>query len=452
MSSALSKLLADISSQKSSYHAKLLSPIGEWSLFMRDFQLYDFTIDISNLLIPEFYFASMSVSLLFDFDLTNIEPLNLEFDWSFPTVDEWLNGINVVITPSINPAATDLETFVYNNIKPEYQELILSSMITKGYYGITNYGSSYYDPAAARELIRNTISLMFKNHPDFTQRKIALMTLTNALDANEDVVTMIHDRMSMVMSSHTECFILDYGMLNVSNLCQEAPDNPDYGVVPYIDINGDYREAKIMTLDDMQYGCVLDVSSVDYCYLMPEGSIYNTEVTAPSQTSGQPLQPTIWKGIDDKLSKFKGRYMITSAAFSNYNRGDESANHSISERTNTWGELQAGRYHIENMIDSTLSQLVSNLDPIKRRTYVSAVLQLVGYKGKRHRWGFGMFKTMNNNDLKNWWVQYWSSQGLDANILGQLFDRVAPFLDAYAKKKVELGASIRLKRLGIPLD
>jgi hypothetical protein len=452
MSSILNKLVADISAQKTQYHAKVLSPIGEWSLFMRDFQLYDFTIDISNLLIPEFYFASMSVSLLFDIDLTNIEPLNLEFDWRPPTVDEWLNGINVVITPSINPAATDLETFVYNNIQPEYQESILSSMITKGYYGTTNYGNSYYDPAAARELIRNTISLMIKEHPDFTQRKIALMTLTNALDANEDVVTMVHDRMSMVMAAHTECFILDYGMLNVSNLCQEAPDNPNYGVVPYIDINGDYREAKIATLDDMQYGCVLDVSSLDYCYLMPEGSIYNTGAAVPSLSSSQSPQSTIWEGIDDKINKFKGRYMLTSAAFSNYNRGDEAADHTRSERTNIWGELQAGRYNIEHMVKNTLSQLAPSLDPIRARAYVSAVLQLIGYRGKRHEWGFGTFEAMSQDELKNWWVQYWSAQGLDANILGQLFDRLAPYLDVYVKKKVEMGASIRLKRLGIPLD
>jgi hypothetical protein len=448
MSGILNKLIADISAQKAKYHAKVLSVDGEWSLFMRDFQIYDFAIDISELLIPEFYFASLSNSLLFGFDLTDIEPFNLEFDWRFPTLEEWENGINVVIDRILSPAATDLETFIMNNIQPIDQQPIMSSALSKGIYGVSTYGNAYYDPAAVAEFLRNVITLMFKKHPDFPQRKVKLMSLVNALNVNEDVARSVHDRMSMIMSAHTECFILDYGMLNITNLCQESPINEMLGVVPFIDLDGNYREAAVLTLDDMQAGCILDMTPLDYCYLMPDRSIYVNGAPVLGLASDPSNTETIWESVDDKINRFMGRYMLTSAAFSNYNRGDEAADHTRSERTNVWGELMAGRYNIERMVQNTLSQLAPDLDPMRARAYVTAVLQLIGYRGKRHEWGFGTFKAMSQDELKNWWTQYWSSQGLDANVLGQLFDRLAPYLDAYVKKKVEMGASVRLKRLG----
>jgi len=444
VSGVLNKLIADISAQKAKYHAKILSPDGEWSLFMRDFQTYNLAIDISRLLIPEFYFASMSNSVLFGFDPTDIEPFNLEFSWRFPTVDEWERGINVVIERTVSPAATDLRTFLSNNVQPADQKPIISTTLSKGIYGASKYGSAYYDPAAVAEFLRNAITLMFKEHPDFPQRKVKFMSLVNALNVNEDVARSVHDRMSMIMSAHTECFITDFGMLDATNLCQEATHSETYGVVPFIDADGNYREAEVLTLDDMQFGCILDVTALDYCYLMPDRSIYVSGAPA----LGAAIDPSVWQGIDDKVTSFRGRYMLTSAALSNYNRGDEAADHTRSERTNVWGELMAGRYNIERMVQNALSQLAPDLDPVMARAYVSAVLQLIGYRGKRHEWGFGTFKAMSLDELKDWWVQYWSAQGLDANILGQLFDRLAPYLDAYVKKKVELGASVRLKRLG----
>ncbi len=444
MSGILNKLIADISAQKAKYHAKVLSVDGEWSLFMRSFQTYDLAIDISELLIPEFYFSSVSNSVLFGFDPTDIEPFNIEFSWRPPTVDEWEDGINVVIDRILSPAATDLETFLTNNVQPADQKPIISTTLSKGIYGASKYGSSYYDPAAVAEFLRNAITLMFKEHPDFPQRRVKLMSLVNALNVNEDVARSVHDRMSMIMSAHTECFITDFGMLDVTNLCQEATHSETYGVVPFIDADGNYREAEVLTLDDMQFGCILDVTTLDYCYLMPDRSIYVSGAPALGAAS----DPSVWQGIDDKINNFKGRYMLTSAALSNYNRGDEAADHTRSERTNVWGELMAGRYNIERMVQNTLSQLAPSLDPMRARAYVTAVLQLIGYRGKRHEWGFGAFKAMSQDELKSWWVQYWSAQGLDANVLGQLFDRLAPYLDAYVKKKVEMGASVRLKRLG----
>jgi hypothetical protein len=89
---------------------------------------------------------------------------------------------------------------------------------------------------------------------------------------------------------------------------------------------------------------------------------------------------------------------------------------------------------------------------MKRRTYISAVLQLAGHRGKRHRWGYGVFKVASLDELKSWWLEYWSSQGLDREVLEELYRRVEPFLERYIQKKVEWGRKIRLQRLGVPID
>lgn len=440
MSSSLWKLLEDLDRQKRSYHEKMLSIDGEFSLFMRGFQIYDLMIDISNLLIPEFYFASLSNALLFNLDLSFLEPLNLEFTWRFPDLEEWLRGVGIVIERIIPDYAVSLEEFIKLNVKEEYQQSILATTVGKGYYGISKYGYAYYDPRAVREFLRSGTTLMFKKHPNLTQRRTALETLAESLGIPEVIVKDVHNRISMIMSAHTECFILDYGLLDVTKLCEEVTHSEELGIVPFIDYDGMYREAEILTLADLQYGCILDVTSLDYCYLMPEEDVYKPEARA------------VIDALVDKLMRFRNRIMITAPAFSNYVRGDEAVDYHKCERTNVWGELISTRYIIEHEVEVFLNAVAPELNNFDRRKYKTAVLQLVGHVGKRHRWGYGVYKAMEDPQLREWWISYWVRQGLDRTTLEKIYDNVKVWLPSLIQKKVDLGRKLRLERLGIPID
>ena len=440
MSSSLYKLLQDLDNQKKAYHEKLLSADGEFSLLLRGFQVNNLIIDISNLIIPEFYFASLSNTLLFGFDLTFLEPVNLDFTYSFPDLDQWLNGIGVIIEKTTPSYITDLEQFINGNINPAYQDQIQGSMIVKGYYGKSAYGSAYYDPSASREFLRNAITLMFKKHPDITNRRIALSTMAKSLEINDDVVRDVHDRMSMVMTAHTECFMLNYGFLNISNLCAEAEHSESHGIVPYIDFDGEYKEVEVDMLADMQYGCILDTTLLDYCYLMPDEDIY------------KPDAPVIMDALDSKLKNFRNRLSISAPALSNYVRGDEAGDYRKCERTEVFGELLSMRYTIEHQAEVFLNSAFPGLDNFEKRKYKTAVLHLVGSAGKRHEWGFGVYKVMDSDELKDWWIQYWTQQGLDANVLEQIYNNMKSWLPDIVAKKVDLGKKLRTERLGIPLD
>ena len=440
MSEILSRLLKDVEAQKRKYHEKVLSADGEWSLFMRSLQLYDFTLDLAFQFIPEFNAASMLFGLLYNIDLRDVEPFDLEFIWRIPTVDEWLRGIGVVIERTVLPSAVPPDEFIDQDIKEEYREDIRRERVEKGYYGITKYGYSYYDPTAVREFIRNTIQLMFKKHPPVVNRKTELLTLASSLNVSEEFVRSAYDRMSIVMNTHIWCFTLNYSILDMSRLCEPAVHSEVFGVAPFVDLDGNVRTADITSLSDAQYGCILDVGLLDYCILSPGEDIYIFE------------PPPAIRTIEDKLINFRSRWVVTAPAVSNYVTGKEAYDYTLSERTNIWGELTAIRYTVEHGVEMIIAREAPALNPFDRRKYVSAVLQLLGHIGKRHRWGYKVYRLMEEPELKNWWIEYWGSQGLDRGLLEKIFESVKIWLPRIVGVKKELGRMVRLRRLGIPID
>lgn len=440
MSEILSRLLKEVEAQKRKYHEKVLSADGEFSLLTRSLQLYDFTFDFALQFIPEFNAASMLVGLLYNIDLKDVEPFNLEFIWRIPTVDEWLRGIGVIIERTIPPSAVPPDEFIDQNIKEEYREDIRRGRIVKGYYGRTKYSYSYYDPVAMREFIRNTAQLMFKKHPPVVNRKTELLTLASSLGVSEEFVRSIYDRMSIVMNTHIWCFTLNYSILDISRLCEPATHSEEFGVAPFVDLDNNVREAEITSLSDAQYACILDVGLLDYCILSPGEDIYTFE------------PPPAIRTIEDKINSFRTRWIVTAPAVSNYVTGEEAYDYTLSERTNIWGELTAIRYTVEHEVETIIAREAPALNPFDRRKYVSAVLQLLGHIGKRHRWGYKVYRLMEDPELKSWWINYWGSQGLDVALLEKIFENVKTWLPRIVDRKRELGRMVRLRRLGIPID
>ena len=436
----LEELIRELDNQKRKYHEKLLSVDGEWSLVLRSLDVYDFSTALASLLIPEFYFASLSASLLFGIDLFMIEPLSLEFAWRYPTLDEWLSGVSIVFSRVVPSYATTVEQFISTGVKEEYRQDIKRSMLSKGVYGRTRYGQSYYDPVAVRKLLEQMLLVFFKKHTPHTSRRLAIDSATKVLNINLELVRYIYNIVSMTMASHVGCFILDYGFLDVSYLCEEYEADPRMGKVRYTDYDGVEKIVSIMTLADMMFGCILDVSALDYCYLMPDEDVF--------QHSTNPYIDA----VDQKLHNFRDRFMLTPLGFSNYVRGDEAEDYHKCERTNVWGELMALRYIVEYVVESFLAREVPDLDLFNRRKYISATLQLVGHTGKRHKWGYSVFKYMTLEELRAWWFEYWSKQGLDLKILEKIFELVEPWLQHIVRTKVEMGRRLRLQRLGIPLE
>lgn len=439
MSSSLWNLLQELDKQKQTYHQKLLSSDGELATFMRTIQLYDYVLDISSLLIPQFYYSSMHTGLVYDFDLSFVEPLNLEFEWRTPIFNEWMNGVSVVLEKTTSPYATAIEQFIQYNINLEVAEAVEKTRPNKGRYGQSKYGYSYYDPANVREFLRNAITLMFKKHMDPSARKTEIEELAKKLSVNINIAKSSYNRISMLMHAGNECFILGYGVLGKTKLCRKVVHSPPSGLVPYIDYDGKEATAVVTTLDQMQYGMILGATALGYGIVTPRTSIYKYGA------------PIIERGLREKIENFRKRLMLTAPAFSNYVKPEEASDPNKCERTEVWGELMGMRYMIEHDVEALLSRVASNTDPFVVRQYKNAVLQLLGHVAKRHKWGFNIYKTLDDEELRSWWIGYWTNQGLDQSVLNTLYDNAKVWLGELAYKKVKLGEKLRLERLGVPL-
>ncbi len=447
MSAKVAELFEELDRQKRKYHEKELSIDAELSLLFRSFQIYDFMLDIANFLIPEFNFSSLISSVLFDVSLFDLEPFNLEFDWRMPTLDEWLRGVSIVFEKTTPWCATGVEEFIEKNIEPEYAATIQETRVEKGYYGISRYGQCYYDPTAAREIIKTTFLTFFKKHAPFATRRKAIEEAAKALNINLEIVKSVYNRISMIVSAHTECFVLGYGLLGKSKLCASVTHSPQFGVVPFIDFDGNYREAMVTNLSQIQWGFILGVSALGYGVLAPAEDMYMNPPTEVAPGVFEPGSPEIVKCICEKVDRFRRRAMLTPLAFTNYVTGDEAADYTKCERTEVWGELMATRYSIELEIDGLLRNTMPYLDPFERRKYISAALQLLGHRAKRHEWGYKPFEAMTDEEFKNWWIGLWQAQGLKPEILNTIYETVKTWLPQLLRKKLELGQRLRLQRL-----
>jgi hypothetical protein len=204
----------------------------------------------------------------------------------------------------------------------------------------------------------------------------------------------------------------------------------------FINLDNQIVSVAFKNLADAQYGCILDIAPLDFCYLMPEEDVYEHS-------------PEMYvASAEEKLRRFRDRLMLSPLALTNYQSGEEAANYTKNERLEIWGNLMGLRYTIESMVKGWLDRNVPDLDIITRRKYVTAVLQLAGHVGKRHKWGYKIFRVMSDDELKSWWIDYWSQQGLDSNVLEKLWNLVAPLLPSIIEQKLGLGRKPRKQRLG----
>jgi hypothetical protein len=449
MSNILVKLIEELDRQKKLYHERTSTSDAQYDILYMLVNEYDYIKYISDIVMSELLFASLIPTLTFNIDLSEILPLSLDFTWRFPTVEEMVNGVKIVFESFTLPEISTLISFLQMNLREEVVTDIQKTAVTKGYYGTSKYGYSYYDPTAVREFIRNTIVAIFKKHPPLTDKVAEIGALAKALNISVEVVKNLFNRVSMIISTHENCMMLDYGLLNYSMLCEEVKHSEELGVVKYVDYDNQLRSAEVFNLAQIMWGCILDETVLDYCLLIDDLDPFKEEYKELIPGVKELGAPVIFDVLWDKVKRFRDRLLLMPLAVSNYVRSDEAVDYSKSERTEVWGELMSYRYMIDGLVEQYLSSLGVSVDPFNFNKYKRAVNQLVGHLGKRHRWGYEIYKLLSSDELKSWWVDYWSTQGLNPEILNKLYGVVSTWLKQIVQKKVELGRKLRLQRLGL---
>ena len=439
----LSELLKEIDAMKRKYHESVMTADAEWTNYLRFLQIYDTYIQWSSFIIPEFAIDAVAIIITFGINPFELDVFSLVFDVKLPSLDEYLKGVNIIIDKipieiSLDKLGipSDFSTFLDQN----FQIGIPEAVIEKCVYNKSVYGKCYVDPDTVREFIRNAILAIFKKHGDIESARRETETLANVLNISRDTVATLFNRIVALRSYYRNVFTLNVSALNIANLAGDKVK------VPVYTFDAEVKEIEVKYLTDVLMGCMLDLNALDLCYVVPEGSAFKADLDPTRQVP--PILDSIQNMVKDNVS----RYLYTPMALANYATGRERADYRFSQRTETWAQQMALRFALDAYVESIIQQLLPGADKITINMYATAVRQLFGHMYKRHKWGMDLWTILSDEELKTYWVGYWTSQGLDPDVLNKIYDKIKDIVSHLARRKYELGRSVRWSRLLSTVD
>jgi len=396
-------------------------------------------------------FIWLDISGLFIFGLspTELEPLNLDFTIELPTTEEWLQGIKLKFERidlgelwkqfnweyflEVVPPVLDFETFVKENILPQYQSDVAKMQYRKLIVGYTKYGEGYVDPPLIREFLRATFYEIYKRRPDYTRLKEIFMEVAQKLGIAEHIAEAVYNRIIMLSEVLFENFILGYNILGISKLSKRGKSSAQFTTLTW---RGEVFDVEYSKLAEPNAAFILGVTPLGFGLLIPRERFFKPTIKG--------LTPKIAWFIDYKGRRLIRRYRATHIGFANYQRTEEMMHYAKSERADQYHALRSFFAYIDDLIREYLAN--KNVDKFKANMYRRAVAMLIGHRKKRHKWGFGAYKTMTEDEFKEFWIGYWVRQGLDSNILNELYNLVKPWLAHLRGHAEELGRRLKEKR------
>ncbi|MFZ8808649.1 MAG: hypothetical protein ACO2PN_11170 [Pyrobaculum sp.] len=443
----LSEFLKEIDVMKRKYHESTMTADAEWTNYLRFLNMYDMFIQWSSFIIPEFAIDVVAIITTFGISPFEFDVFTLVFDVKLPSLDEYLKGVNIVIDKiPIEIALSklgiplDLLNFLDLNFNIGIPEIPIEKVPQKCVYGEGTYGNCYVDPDTMREFIRNTILAIFKKHRDIESARRETESLADALGISRDVIATLFNRIVMLRSYYRNAFTLNVSSLNIATL-----SNDETKVSVYT-FDAEVKEVEVRYLTDALMGCMLDLNALDLCYVMREGSAFKADLDPTRQVP--PILDSIQNMVRDNVS----RYLYTPMALANYATGRERADYRFSQRTETWAQQMALRFALDAYVESVLPKLLPDTNKFMINVYATAVRQLFGHLYKRHKWGMDLWTMLSDEELKTYWVSYWTSQGLDPDVLNKIYDKIKDILPHLARRKYELGRSVRWSRLLRTID
>jgi hypothetical protein len=443
----LSEFLKEIDVMKRKYHESTMTADAEWTNYLRFLNMYDMFIQWSSFIIPEFAIDVVAIITTFGISPFEFDVFTLVFDVKLPSLDEYLKGVNIVIDKiPIEIALSklgiplDLLNFLDLNFNIGIPEIPIEKVPQKCVYGEGTYGNCYVDPDTMREFIRNTILAIFKKHRDIESARRETESLADALGISRDVIATLFNRIVMLRSYYRNAFTLNVSSLNIATL-----SNDETKVSVYT-FDAEVKEVEVRYLTDALMGCMLDLNALDLCYVMREGSAFKADLDPTRQVP--PILDSIQSMVRDNVS----RYLYTPMALANYATGRERADYRFSQRTETWAQQMALRFALDAYVESVLPKLLPDTNKFMINVYATAVRQLFGHLYKRHKWGMDLWTMLSDEELKTYWVSYWTSQGLDPDVLNKIYDKIKDILPHLARRKYELGRSVRWSRLLRTID
>jgi len=430
------------SSIKAKYHQKTLSPDGIYSTYLRTLDIYPLFAEYAWMQLSIFDLSELGLGLLHSILPIDYLPYSIDFTYVAPTIDETLQGIWAKFQPVrfdlLYLWMTDFREYILENFKEEYQADLLVGIGEKAVYGVTPYARGLYDPILAREFLRATFHrLRLLRTPDQTWRAM-LEQIADHLLMVGITDDNVFNRIMMLFAGQTQSFILGLSMLGRSFL---STMEGEYAKVPFLDAQGYIHDLKFRTLDQLQIGFILGVTPLGYGLLLPKESIY--------KLPGGKKNPSVIKVMTEKIRGIIHRLTLSTWSYANFNRPEEMVDYHKSDKADQYDLLQTQRRMVESWVYRMVPPEESNA--VRIRQYQNALLQAVGFKAKRHKWGFQSWRHMTEDQFYAWWLDYWTKQGLTRETLESLYTRAKTWLVRLRSDKLALGERIKQRRKQLAL-
>jgi hypothetical protein len=424
-----------VAEQKLKYWVKVLSEDAIDANTWRMFDTFDWASFWSDWILSDTLFSTLVSMLLFDIPLSDVVPWLLNWGIELPTTDEFLRGVlikleSIDITQVFPELASIFDT-VWTLFQPEFAENIAGTKLEKAIYGQSRYDESYYDPEAVREFLRSTLYAFTKKDVSWSEARTRVERVAQQLGIPEDLARSVFDRLSMITAVKEKAATWDYAWWDKSDWSLEGSG----GQVVFVTWDLTEEAVEYEQLFDPQACGVWDYTCWDYSYWTPAEPVYLFDV--------EKLRAAYDTFRDFVVQGFRNRYLATALAAANYQTAEERRTWS-SGRTETYALPMSQRYRIESIVENVVKSKVPDINPFKLRLYKSAALDIYGSLYGVHRWGSEMQRAMSADEMRQYWINKWSADGLDPDVLSAIWDNVKPVIDILGN--VHVSARLRFIR------
>lgn len=449
MSEYLIRRIEQLAQEKQAYFSKVLSESAIFANVQRTRDVGGYFGEQSFAQTMYFIWLNISGMFIFGLDPRELEPLDPEFEVSLPSEKEWLAGVKLKITPvslddawakfwqevfkTVVPPKADYWAFVEKFFKEKFWDDLLRRRYGKLIVGQTKYGEGYIDPQVVRDFLRATLYKMHNQRIDFPRTKTLFEEVAAQFGIDAGVVEGLFNRFALHFQSIFTTFFLGYNLLGYSPLAKRGSDAT---LVPVVTWRGEEVEAHVRLWQEVNMGFILGVTPLGMGMLTPPEDVYEYVTDK--------LTPYITAFVDWKTRKQIERFPATPAAFGNYQRPDEALSPWGNDRLEHWAETRALADAVASIADAVAEQ--AGVDAFRRNLYRRAAAMLVGYRKKRHVWGYDAWRNMSEEEFKAWWLAYWEKQGLNINLLNSIYDKVSVCLNQIRNRSLELGQRVKRRK------
>jgi len=379
---------------------------------------------------------ALTMSANFGLGLTGFDIFQVDFNFELPSIEELLQGINIkVFEVDLESIFREFMNFEFNiefpvdeildyfNTLKYFFKLDMFPGISGGYSPCCKYGEgrfgfcAYYDPTLTVR-IPPTTATPGQNSLLQTVAQSSLnpqvLTQWTTLLGNENLARALLTKMDYTEQILENAFFLGLNMLGYS---QFAPRSYQDGV-----------EGVYMTFSD---GTTLFISSVDtifFGFILGKSLLGLDRFVPPGATAFTSVGPRF---AYYRAMRQKARFQSRASALVWRRRWEEMQSVHRSRAILKYATHRFNIQMLRRKVKNMLRHHVTN--PFDLNKYVIATVDLVYRKRVGHKKAKEWKSKLTDEEFKEMWLDKWEAQGLNRNLLQQIYGEFITWVDVVRK-------------------